>query len=66
MGTITIKDGTEIYYPGHLPLSRLLGRLPAERTTHCGRPIFGCEQRMRRLGARSYSGKRTRSDGGRR
>ena len=47
MGTITIKDGTEIYYPGNLYLD-CLGRFL---------PIFGCEQRMRRLGARSYSGK---------
>jgi len=60
-GTITINDGTEIYYPVRLPLSRSLGRLPAARTTHCGTPIFGCEQRMRRPCARSYSDKRTRS-----
>ena len=39
MGTITIKDGTEIDYPGRLPLSRLLGRrfLRSERPTVEGR-----------------------------
>ena len=31
------KTGTEIYYPGRLPQKRSLGRLPAARTTHCGR-----------------------------
>ena len=38
MGTITIKDGNDIYYPGRLPyLARLGGFLRRERPTVEGR-----------------------------
>ena len=38
MGTITIKDGNDIYYPGRLPyLDRLGGFLRRERPTVEGR-----------------------------
>ena len=61
MGTITIKDGTEIYYPGNLYLDCLGGFLRSERPTVEGRSSARRQVLLRqstRSGMMTWGGRR--------